>query len=327
MSDPDDTRFRMRPNDEDDESLLQEEFSSDRIEKLGQRITLVSILLPLLLVAVTFLIYLDLNKRVALFQSSGTTEVKALAENVGLQVESLMRSQKELAEGQKALAETQSTLQKKTEQLRAELDKATADRAEVQKLLQGAESRLREEATRQIASKPDRKEFEKEMTGVKNAVAAVKERIQQLGDELKSARSEMEKEHVLMNGSISDINDLLTDITRVTEKMEARISTVEEALKTTLTQLPADTVRTEDLKQALQEEKEIYRQMLSLITRNLEGRMESLRQELEEIKHRSASSSSAPPPVPWAGKAAPATPTPTLPPLPDSSTILEQSID
>jgi chromosome segregation ATPase len=317
----------MRPNEEDAETLIQEELSDDRIEKLGQRVTLLSILLPLLFIAVTVLIYVDLNKRVALFQSSGTTEVQALAENTELQLDALMKADKGLTEQQGKLEESLKRLEKATEQVRQMLETSVANRAEVQKIVEAAASRWQESATRQIASKLDREALDKAMADMEKSAAERQGRIRKIEEALKTLQSDVEKEHILINGSISDFNDLLADFTRITGKMEARISAVEAALETTVEQLPTDAIGPDELQQALQEEKEIYRQMLRLITRNLERRLESLREELEALQRRPVSSSDVPSATSPDGKASPTTLQPSLPPLPDSGEILEQSIE
>ena len=64
------------------ETAIREEMIEQRLEKLGHRITLISILLPVLILVIFAGAYLDIKKRVYGMQSSGVEEVARLSEEL-----------------------------------------------------------------------------------------------------------------------------------------------------------------------------------------------------------------------------------------------------
>ncbi|MEA3279508.1 MAG: hypothetical protein U9Q38_02760 [Thermodesulfobacteriota bacterium] len=85
MTDNENSRFKIRLDDEIPDSGFQEELEDQRIEKLSRRITLVSILIPCLICVILFVAYLDIKKRVAGMHSTGET----LSQDLGARVSSL----------------------------------------------------------------------------------------------------------------------------------------------------------------------------------------------------------------------------------------------
>ncbi len=72
-----------RESDRDStETAIREEMAEQRVEKLGHRITLISILLPVLILVIFAGAYLDIKKRVYGMQSSGVEEVARLSEEL-----------------------------------------------------------------------------------------------------------------------------------------------------------------------------------------------------------------------------------------------------
>ncbi len=71
MAEKDPTKFRIRIDDESPDTGFEEEIKDRRIEKLSQRITFVSILIPCLIAVILFVAYFDIKKRVGSMHSSG----------------------------------------------------------------------------------------------------------------------------------------------------------------------------------------------------------------------------------------------------------------
>ena len=71
--------FRFNSDDQEPDEFYQEEVKDLRIEKLSQRITLISILLPCLIAVAIYLGYRDLTDRVNQGQDSGNIEVQKLS--------------------------------------------------------------------------------------------------------------------------------------------------------------------------------------------------------------------------------------------------------
>ena len=71
--------FKFNADDQDPETFYQEEIKDLRVEKLGQRITLLTILLPILIGIAIFFIYRDLTGRVNRTQDTGSMEMQRIS--------------------------------------------------------------------------------------------------------------------------------------------------------------------------------------------------------------------------------------------------------
>lgn len=71
--------FKFSDDDQDPETFYQEELKDLRVEKLSQRITMLSILLPIILGIAIFFAYRDLTGRVSKTQDTGSMEVHRIS--------------------------------------------------------------------------------------------------------------------------------------------------------------------------------------------------------------------------------------------------------
>jgi len=71
--------FKISADDQDPESFYHEEIKDLRVEKLSQRITLFSILLPILIGVAIFFAYRDLTSRVSRNQDTGSVEAQRIS--------------------------------------------------------------------------------------------------------------------------------------------------------------------------------------------------------------------------------------------------------
>jgi len=74
--------FRFNSDDQEPDEFYQEEIKDLRVEKLSQRITLISILLPCLIAVAIYFGYRDLTGRVNQGQDSGNIEVQKLSKQM-----------------------------------------------------------------------------------------------------------------------------------------------------------------------------------------------------------------------------------------------------
>jgi chromosome segregation ATPase len=82
MADRKPPEFRFNSDDQEPDEFYHEEVKDLRVEKLGQRITLISILLPCLIAVAIYLGYRDLTGRVNQGQDSGNIEVQKLSKQM-----------------------------------------------------------------------------------------------------------------------------------------------------------------------------------------------------------------------------------------------------
>jgi DNA repair exonuclease SbcCD ATPase subunit len=93
-----DVHFRMIPDDEAEENVIPAQVDELRIERLNQRMTLISILIPVLIVVILGIAYLDIKRRVIHTEDTGAQTVQHLSEDLESRFSSLSLSQAHLEE-------------------------------------------------------------------------------------------------------------------------------------------------------------------------------------------------------------------------------------
>jgi hypothetical protein len=96
--------FRMIPDGEAEDNVIPAQADELRIEKLGQRMTLITILIPVLIVVILGIAYLDIKRRVIHTEDTGAETVQHLSEELESRFSSLSLNQAHL---QEALAKVQ----------------------------------------------------------------------------------------------------------------------------------------------------------------------------------------------------------------------------
>jgi Tfp pilus assembly protein PilE len=137
--------FRMIPDEETEDNVIPAQVDELRIERLSQRMTLISILIPVLIVVILGVAYLDIKRRVIRTEDTGAQTVHQLSEDLESRFSNLSLSQAHLEEAlakienqtSQALTRTQVSLKKMDEAL----EKARKSMAS-QKELQAASHKM-----------------------------------------------------------------------------------------------------------------------------------------------------------------------------------------
>ncbi|MCJ8501269.1 hypothetical protein [Desulfatitalea alkaliphila] len=94
-------QFKMRIDangDDVEETPVASEINELRLEKISQRVTLISIIIPVLIVVVLVIAYLDMKKRVVQTEDSGAIEFRKLSSDLESRFSSLSLRQAQLEE-------------------------------------------------------------------------------------------------------------------------------------------------------------------------------------------------------------------------------------
>ena len=84
-----DPKFKMRLDGEGAEALYAEERNDLKVEKLAQKVTIISILIPVLIGVILVVSYLDIKSRVTTVQDTGESGVQSLSQNLESRFSSL----------------------------------------------------------------------------------------------------------------------------------------------------------------------------------------------------------------------------------------------
>lgn len=109
--DEEDVKFKMRlgkTNDEveePEEPVVQTEVHELKLEKISQRVTLISILIPVLIVVVLVIAYLDIKQRVVRTEDTGASEFQKLSADLESRFSSLSLRQAKLEEAMATMTE------------------------------------------------------------------------------------------------------------------------------------------------------------------------------------------------------------------------------
>jgi len=82
MADKNPSKFRFNGDDQEPESFYHEELKDLRVEKLSQRVTLLTILLPCLIAVTIYFGYQNLSGRVSQSHDTGSLEIQRLSEKL-----------------------------------------------------------------------------------------------------------------------------------------------------------------------------------------------------------------------------------------------------
>lgn len=113
-------QFSMRMDKDEDDNVIPTQVDELRIEKLSTRVTVISIMIPVLIVVVLAFAYLDMKKRVTRTEDTGTSVVENLSKDLESRFSTLSMRQANLeelikklgAENDKSLARIQVKLKK-----------------------------------------------------------------------------------------------------------------------------------------------------------------------------------------------------------------------
>jgi hypothetical protein len=137
-NDEEDIQFKMRlgkpnadVNEDVEEQTIPAEVNELKLEKINQRVTLISILIPVLIVVVLVITYLDIKKRVVRTEDTGASEFQKLSSDLESRFSSLSVRQARIEDAMDKLIEENN---KATAALQVRLDKLQTAVKDVNKL-------------------------------------------------------------------------------------------------------------------------------------------------------------------------------------------------
>lgn len=282
--------FQFNGDDQDPDELYQEEMKDLRVEKLSQRITLFSILLPCLLAIILYFGYRDLKSRVSQSQDTGSVEIQRLSgelERLSKQFnDKLITFSTTLSAHDKNFETSVSgklnDLDKNIQALKKNIDTVNSNLKTLNDNLKQTESTLE----KLNASKADKENQAAEIAKVYTA-------LQPLQDEVKSFASI----HKNLQTATSDIKNLERKLTSDLSKIEAstensrkEFDQLQTSVNTLLTQkIDKDTFDLELLKIRKQ-----YQRLISQAMATLNQRLDSIQEDLGNKQSQSSSRQKTP---------------------------------
>ena len=280
------------PEPESEETIYQEQAKDRRVEKLSHRVTIISILIPVLLGIVFYITYRDITTRVSQSQDTGAMEIQNLSTQLHDQFEALSKKYGDL---EASLAQKLAALEKVDKSMTANLKKA-------------------QDMVSQInATKVDKKEQQDAIAKIDTALGPIRKELESLApmrkelETLKPMRQQL-KALGPMRNDIKAVTAELQSLDKDTQKQLARISaTLDEELKNLAriqSEIQSDMSNLSDQKldrDALQLEllkaKKNYQRELELTKLTLDKRLSAILRkvkDLERLAHSPHAATSSP---------------------------------
>jgi chromosome segregation ATPase len=230
--------FNEIGDDEYSDSLYQEEIKDLRVEKINQRVTIITILLPCLIGVILFIAYRDLTGRVSQSEFSGSKEVRALSE--------------ELEEKFKNIATQFTAVQTSLDEKITPIEKTISGLNEKFKKLNTIDESLKQNLDKSgstlktiSASKVDKKEHTAAIENINNSLSLIRKDLEALAPinkDIKSLSSEMQaidkrlKNELTsfsetMTRSENDLTQFQTDLAKLSDRKLDKASLELEILK------------------------------------------------------------------------------------------------
>lgn len=198
VADKDSDGFRLSFDDEPEEEShypIQSEIEDLKVEKLSQRVTIITILIPILIVVILGVTYLDIKRRVISTETSGSKGFENLSRDLESRFSSLSLRQAALEENFKNESTTLNAASAKMGVRIKETDtalKALSDAAATQKALKNAVSKS-------MAA------LDKKMAPLTQQLAAVNEKLTTQSHETAASLSELEGLLSTMDPAFADL--------------------------------------------------------------------------------------------------------------------------
>ena len=173
MPKKDQPQFKMRMENWETESLYAEERRDLKLEKLTQKVTIISIIIPVLIGVILVISYLDIKSTVSTVQDTGESGVQSLSQNLESRFSSLSLK----------FATLEESFQKKTGQ-------AAKTRESLEKRVKEAEKSVRWLSR----IKAGKKTFDETTTDIKTSLEAIRADLQTLDANLGSLDQSVKKE-------------------------------------------------------------------------------------------------------------------------------------
>lgn len=279
-------RFRFEPGDEEPELAVVDEELKKRVNRLSQRISFLTLLLPSLIAIVIYVAYHDLAQRLTRTQSSDLRSVEKLATDTEQKTAALSAR---LGEIEAALAQVVSA-QAKLQPLQEDLRKAGS---EMDKL---------------NAAKADKKEVEEAAKRNEDALAVVNKNVQALAKEVQTlapfreelgVSATLRSEIQTLSGRLQKLEGSLgKDLTGLAGYMDRSRSELEK-VRSELSGLQARKLDRDGLELELLKAKRLYQIALDQEIARIDKAVNTVQRRLEQVeKSLGSKTSSAAPSLP-----------------------------
>ncbi|MGD2098887.1 MAG: hypothetical protein PVG35_15000 [Desulfobacterales bacterium] len=206
--------FKFEGNDEEPDSeqeVYREDVKDRKVEKLSHRVTIISILIPVLIGAIFYIAFREITSRVNQSQDVGAMEIQTLSSQLEERFDVLSSKYNDL---EAALNEKLAQLEKVDLAMKANLKEAEDTVAKINATKADKKDQQEVVAKIDAALKPVHKEL-KDLAAMRDDIKTVSEDMTALNKDLKQQLSTLSKN---VDKSLSDLARIQSDITTLSER-------------------------------------------------------------------------------------------------------------
>jgi len=287
--------FKIGGDDEEPDTVIQNELQELKIEKLSQRVMLLTILIPCMIGVIIIISYLDIKGRVARTMDSGAIGVQKLSKDLESKFSSLSLEQAKLKEIQEKKL---PPLEKNTAFLKTRLKK-------VQDTVKNLES-----------TKIERDELSRVVETMNEKYATIPETLLNDFDNFRLVDDELRITDEELQNETNNLSTQLNQMTEAVNQMSEKLARLQDEIAST----SATKIDKNELELALKLKEIGHRQEMLAATGALDKKIKSLQSQIDSIKKAQAKPAPAQP-KPVQTETTPVTPKPA------PETIEEQIIE
>ena len=209
------------------DALFEDEIKDMRVEKLNQRVTIITILIPCLIGIILFIAYRDLTGRVTKSEFTGLKEVQTLSGELENKLSSLSEQNSEFQTTLTAkiagIEKITTDLDQKSKTLNNTLNQVKQDLGKTRATLKSVEDSKVDKKNQEAAIEkinntliPIRKDLEG-LAPLKKDLSSLSDEINQLSSEMKAIDKRAQEELTSVRNSVAktnqDLNDLQSNLT------------------------------------------------------------------------------------------------------------------
>ncbi|NNF99251.1 MAG: hypothetical protein HKM93_07720 [Desulfobacteraceae bacterium] len=239
-------RFKISLDDEPGDNLIRSEIDDMRIEKLNHRMTLMSILIPCLVIVVLVVSYIDIKRRVITTQTSGSAGVQSLSKDLESRFSSLSVKQAMLEDQVETVLQTfeknsaSASIQlQKLEAALTAIKKESADKKTLDQSINRLETTItdvrRQTSEINAGMKPQFEKLDQAMAMLTEELNEMKQKVTTLSDQndniSRIAAEKIDKQQLDLGVRLSEL--------RSQEKMVQKTTSLEQSISAMQKELDA----------------------------------------------------------------------------------------
>ena len=229
MSEESSKEFEIRIDEESPDTVFQDEIKNLRLEKLGKRVTIISILIPCFLCILLILTYFDLRSRVIANQSTGVTHIQSLSKDFDSRINELSS---QLSKIEESLASNISSYEKKLSSLKFRIYKSEN---RIKKLKSSkADMKDQETIKNEFSTKLNNLDviFSGKLTGLSAEQNAIKKDFVKLSDDIASLSSQKKINRIFLDDQLKkQEKNQQQELNQIKKELETKLVSMQKQLQ------------------------------------------------------------------------------------------------